>query len=130
VLPLGHPKSVITCPGCGAKSLPREAAQELGREPVDLTVARTRADVLEEYDFDAGAETIRAMAVEIDQLRAEVSAAHAAGVAEERARCLAVVRYEAWNFGAGDEPHNTAQRMSESIASDIKSGRVPSDPPT
>jgi hypothetical protein len=28
VLPLGHPKSVITCPGCGAKSLPREAAQE------------------------------------------------------------------------------------------------------
>lgn len=36
-LPVGHPKSVITCPKCGAKSLPQKAAQEGDERPSGAT---------------------------------------------------------------------------------------------
>jgi predicted nucleic acid-binding Zn-ribbon protein len=103
VLPLGHPKSVLTCPKCGARSLPREAAQESASDEdvaraaylagwragasIGPYIGQPTTSAARAYDdgFEHGRHAYRAAhTTGADPL----AAAHAAGVAEERARCL------------------------------------------
>ncbi len=64
-------------------------------KPVDLVAARTRADALDEYDFNASAKTIRDMANELERWRtlgAALNAGARGALDGDRDAARAVVR--------------------------------------
>lgn len=84
---------------------------------------------------DAKAAAERAIASEASRRRTSsvtegLASEYARGVAEERMRCIRLVRYEGHNHGAGDDgPDDRAQSMSDAIVEAIKEGRPASDWP-
>lgn len=82
--------SVITCPRCGAKSEARTSAPESEQTESLSRVVIAEIESHRAPTDEAGVDVAWLLG-EVRRLHAKAAAAHAAGVAEERARCLAII---------------------------------------